>query len=132
MSSAIDHSFWERLWYNDKNGGEGMNDFEREMGARIRALRETAGYSREQLSEMADISVKFLYEIESGKKGMSALTLYHLTRALGVSADSILRGSGASPALDRVLGTLAGFSEEQLFHIDGILRQIAALTAKTE
>ena len=50
----------------------------------------------------------------------------------GVSADCILRGSGASPALDRVLGTLAGFSEEQLFHIDGILRQIAALTAKTE
>ena len=39
-----------------------MNDFEREMGARIRALRETAGYSREQLSEMADISVKFLRE----------------------------------------------------------------------
>lgn len=45
-----------------------MNDFERETGARVRALRETAGYSREQLSEMADISVKFLYEIESGKK----------------------------------------------------------------
>lgn len=45
-----------------------MNDFERETGARIRALREAAGYSREQLSEMADISVKFLYEIESGKK----------------------------------------------------------------
>ena len=108
-----------------------MNDFERETGARIRALRETAGYSREQLSEMADISVKFLYEIESGKKGMSALTLY-LTRARGVSADSILRGDGTAPALERVLGTLAGFSEEQLFHIAGILRQIAALTAKTE
>lgn len=109
-----------------------MNDFERETGARVRALRETAGYSREQLSEKADISVKFLYEIESGKKGMSALTLYHLTRALGVSADSILRGDGTAPALERVLGTLAGFSEEQLFHIDGILRQIAALTVKTE
>ena len=103
-----------------------MNDFERETGARVRALRETAGYSREQ------VSVKFLYEIESGKKGMSALTLYHLTRALGVSADSILRGDGTAPALERVLGTLAGFSEEQLFHIDGILRQIAALTVKTE
>lgn len=109
-----------------------MNDFERETGARIRALRETVGYSRERLSEMADISVKFLYEIECGKKGMSALTLYHLAHALGVSADSILRGDGTAPALERVLGTLAGFSEEQLFHIDGILRQIAALTAKTE
>lgn len=110
----------------------GMNEFDRETGARIRALRETAGYSRERLSEMADISVKFLYEIECGRKGMSALTLFRLARALGVSADSILRDGGTTPALDRVLGTLAGFSEEQLLHIENILRQIAALTQKAE
>ena len=109
-----------------------MNEFDRETGARIRAFRETAGYSRERLSEMAGIGAKFLYEIECGKKGMSALTLFHLSCALGVSADSILRGDGTSPSLERVLGTLASFSDEQLLHIDDILRQIACLTAKIE
>lgn len=44
-------------------------------GNRIRALRENRGYTREQLAEMADISSKFLYEIEVGNKGFSARTL---------------------------------------------------------
>ena len=46
-----------------------------DAGNRIRYLREKQHYTREQLAEMADISPKFLYEIESGQKGFSADTL---------------------------------------------------------
>lgn len=46
-----------------------------DAGNRIRYLRERQHYTREQLAEMADISPKFLYEIESGQKGFSADTL---------------------------------------------------------
>lgn len=50
------------------------------------------GYSREKLSENAKISVKFLYEIETDKKGFSAHTLVNLSEALGVSTDYIMTG----------------------------------------
>lgn len=39
-----------------------------QIGERIRELREIQGYTREGLSEKVDISAKFLYEIEVGKK----------------------------------------------------------------
>lgn len=48
--------------------------------------------SRETLAEMADISPKFLYEIETGQKGFSAGTLYKLGIALASSSDYILCG----------------------------------------
>lgn len=62
------------------------------VGARVRGLRKERGYSREELSENADISVKFLYEIETDKKGFSAYTLMKLAKALGVSTDYIMTG----------------------------------------
>lgn len=62
------------------------------IGERIRKLRESRNYTREALAEKADISAKFLYEIETGKKGFSAETLYKISRALCVSCDFIMRG----------------------------------------
>lgn len=38
------------------------------VGNRIRELREMHNYTREGMAEMVEISPKFLYEIESGKK----------------------------------------------------------------
>ena len=59
-----------------------MNSFYEEAGKRIRLLREERNLSRDIPSERAEISAKFLYEIESGKKGFSADTLYRLSKAL--------------------------------------------------
>ena len=42
------------------------------IGYRIRELREMHNYTREEMAEMVEISPKFLYEIESGKKGFSS------------------------------------------------------------
>ncbi len=63
-----------------------------QTGQRIRKLREIHNYTRERFAEKIDISVKFLYEIETGKKGFSAETLYRISKALSVSSDYILHG----------------------------------------
>ena len=63
-----------------------------EAGSRIRMLREEKQYTREYLAEIADISAKFLYEIEHGQKGFSAETLYRLCEALDTNSDFILFG----------------------------------------
>ena len=66
-----------------------------EVGARIRELREIQNYTREGLAEKVDISAKFLYEIEMGKKGFSADTLCRISKALSVSCDYIMLGEDA-------------------------------------
>lgn len=65
------------------------------IGERIRKLREERKYTREAFAEKADISAKFLYEIETGKKGFSADTLCKISRALSVSCDYIMLGDEA-------------------------------------
>ena len=66
--------------------------YDNSVGERIRELREIQNYTREALAEKVDISAKFLYEIEVGKKGFSAETLGRLARALSVSCDHVLFG----------------------------------------
>lgn len=67
-------------------------EFNIEIGLRVRKLREGYRYTREELAENADISVAFLGKIESGEKGISAKTLAKLSGALRVSSDFILFG----------------------------------------
>ena len=63
-----------------------------EIGSRIKALREARGYTREELAERAEISSKFLYEVEKGRKGLSADTLLKISRTLSCSCDYVLTG----------------------------------------
>ena len=55
-----------------------MTNVYKESGERILLVRVMRGYTRETLAEMASISPKFLYEIETGKKGFSAIVLYNI------------------------------------------------------
>lgn len=60
--------------------------------ARVRKIREERGYTREQLAEYADISSDFLWEIETGKKGMKVQNLGKLSIALNVPTDYLIFG----------------------------------------
>jgi len=64
-----------------------MKDFYGDIGSRIKEKRLALKLTREKLAHMAKISDKFLYEIELGKKGMSAETLYKIAKALDVTTD---------------------------------------------
>ena len=67
-----------------------------EIGARVRQRRKALGYTRERTAERANISVQFLFDIEKGKKSMTALTIVNLAAALSVSIDFLLLGGEAS------------------------------------
>lgn len=67
-------------------------EFNKSIGDRIMMLRIANHLSRERLAEMADISTKFLYEVENGKKGCSAYVLYRLATALGIKSDYVMNG----------------------------------------
>lgn len=53
-------------------------------------IRKKKALTRECLAELADISPKFLYEIEMGKKGCSSYILYRISNALDVLPDFLM------------------------------------------
>lgn len=63
------------------------------IGKRIRDLRIMQKLTQAQFAELIGISVNFLSEIETGKKGMSQDTLYRLCTNFSVSSDYILFGT---------------------------------------
>ncbi len=65
----------------------------KEIGLRVRRRREVLGCTREQIAERANISVQFLFDIEKGKKSMTAMTIVNLAEALSVSIDFLLLGA---------------------------------------
>lgn len=77
-----------------------------EIGLRIQEVRKERNMTREDLAEKAEISTKFLYEVEIGKKGLSAESVYKISKALSISCDYLLIGEGESECskLDKLSG----------------------------
>ena len=59
-------------------------------GTKIRNLRISLGYSKEQFANTLDISVSSLSNVESGKNGISVSLLRKLFSVFGVSSDFII------------------------------------------
>ncbi|MBQ7943929.1 MAG: helix-turn-helix transcriptional regulator [Lachnospiraceae bacterium] len=94
------------------------DEFQVDVGARILRLRLREGYNREEFAEAIGVSTKFLYEIETGKKGFSTFVLYRISKILNADCDYILGG----------LGTRGEFNKELLEKIEMLdIRQIERL-----
>jgi transcriptional regulator with XRE-family HTH domain len=110
-----------------------MNDAkELTAGMRIKKLRLEKRYTREQLAYLADISDKFLYEIESGKKGFSALTLMKLSKAMNVSMDYIMAGKDMKSSEDGIVATLEQFKPNTLENVERLIKIAYELTKINE
>ncbi|MCI8752540.1 MAG: helix-turn-helix transcriptional regulator [Lachnospiraceae bacterium] len=110
-----------------------MNDAkELTAGMRIKKLRLEKRYTREQLAYLADISDKFLYEIESGKKGFSAVTLMKLSKALNVSMDYIMAGKDMKSSEDGIVATLEQFKPNTLENVERLIKIAYELTKINE
>ena len=95
----------------------------KEIGARIRELREIQNYTMECLAEKVNISSKFLYEIEAGKKGFSAAILCRLSQALSVSCDYIMLGDETnSRGNEKLICVLEKLEPKQTGRIQNILK----------
>lgn len=62
------------------------------VGARIKRFRNIQGYSREEFSELINVSPRFVYDIELGNKGMSVDTLIKVSKTLNITIDYLLFG----------------------------------------
>ena len=91
------------------------DEFITTTGKRIMELRLKKQYTRKCLANMADISEKFLYEIEIGKKGCSCYIFYRLAEALEVGIDYLADHSEvALQDLEQVWDGLPGYQKEMM------------------
>lgn len=94
-----------------------------QIGERIRELREIQNYTRESFAEKVEISAKFLYEIEVGKKNFSAYTLCRIAKALSVSCDYIMFGEEAEHrSAEQIICVLEMLEPKQISKIRDILK----------
>lgn len=96
------------------------------IGKRIRELREMQNYTRETLAEKIDISTKFLYEIEVGKRNFSAGTLSRIAKELSVSCDYILFGENTKhKGSEKILCVPEMLEPKQISKIQDILKLLS-------
>lgn len=94
------------------------------IGARIRYIRELNHFTREELAEYAEISTKFLYEIENGQKGLSATNLLKICQALEVSCDYIMTGKVDYKCSEELINILESFDTRQIPNVKKILTAV--------
>lgn len=103
----------------------------KEMGARIRARRESLKMSREELAKKLSVTAKTISNIEYGEKGVALKNLYKLKQILGVSIDFLVDGDDAYADMEEqrkmlsenILSSLSVCSVKQL----GCMEQMARI-----
>lgn len=93
----------------------------RDVGFRIRQLRESFGYSQEKLAEMAEISPRYMTSLENGGKNMTITKLAGLADALHVSADYLLFGSDDRTDPSPLYEILSNLSPKEMDHARELL-----------
>ena len=77
-----------------------MNIDLKQIGIRICELRQRAGITQEKLSELMDVSIQMISNMERGNKAVKISNLMKLSEIFGVSTDYILTGRDVSPDAD--------------------------------
>src|SRR5690625_5323763 len=78
-----------------------MVDEIKHIGARLRALRSSRGWTLEDLASRADMSTSTLSRLESGKGQANLELLIPLTRQLGIRLDDLVKSEASDPRVSR-------------------------------
>jgi XRE family transcriptional regulator, aerobic/anaerobic benzoate catabolism transcriptional regulator len=69
------------------------------LGQRVRHLRGERGFTLKELAERAELSVRFLVQVEAGTGNISVGKLANLAQALDTTPADLLSGPGSEPDL---------------------------------
>ena len=67
-------------------------ELKKQIGGRVREMRERTGYTREQLGELCSLSSRFIANVEFGDAAFSLDSLMVISRVLSCSCDYLLFG----------------------------------------
>lgn len=103
------------------------NQIIRQIGSKIRALRNAQDLTQEQLAEKANLSYKYLGEIERGEINPGINNLFKIAQALGVAIKHLVdveedANSEEYQQYEEIMSLLAGKSIEDLKKVIKILK----------
>lgn len=102
-----------------------------ELGFRLRQMRQSAGYTQEQLGEKLGISSQMIQKYEAGRAVMSVKRLLELAQALSASVSDILFQTGESyPMQGSEQELLAAFRSIENAEIKECILRFAIYAAK--
>ena len=95
------------------------------VGARIKALRKTAGMSQEALATQVGVSFQQLQKYERGANRVSASKLFDIAEVLGVDISVFFEGlqSRAKPAQNTLLQRIA--ADEALLRLVTVYEKLS-------
>jgi XRE family aerobic/anaerobic benzoate catabolism transcriptional regulator len=82
--------------------GRDNDPYLRQLGERVRTLRNQRGMTRKALAAHARVSERYLAQLEVGKGNCSIVLLRRIARAIGLPVTQLVH-EGTEPALDLVL-----------------------------
>ncbi len=104
-----------------------------EIGKRLRAKREQAGYTREKLGELCSLSPRFLANIELGDSTFSLDSLMTICRVLSCSADYLLFGDRVNgDNWEEIIAKIRHFDLAYQDSVDKVIQGLAEIAAKAE
>lgn len=95
-------------------------DLRKNVGLQIRSLRKTKGLTQEELAEKADLSYKYIGELERGQVNVSIDSLQKIADALGKEIDEFF------PRSESPLSKLSPHDLQQIKHTLKILNKVFA------
>ncbi len=97
------------------------------LGKRIRTLRRQKDYSQEQLAEQANISGKYLGEVERGQANISIDILDKISVAMGIKVSDLLdfeHEMGRSALISKITSLVKSADDNSLQTIFRVVKAI--------
>lgn len=94
-----------------------------QIGIRLKAARESAGYTQERLAELVDVSAQFISGVERGAVGLSVSILIKICGVLLVSADTILMGDDTLSDTAGIAARLSRLPEAHVKNAEELLNR---------
>ena len=92
-----------------------------QIGQNVRAVREQARLTQEQLAERIEVSTQYISDLERGVVGISIPTLKRLCGSLGISSDLILFGHSTDDILLSIAEKCRNLSQKQIVLLSDII-----------
>lgn len=111
-----------------------IKDFNLTVGLRIREIREAMQMTREQFSELCNISDSFLAAVENGKKSITSKTIFKICSNAHISSDYLIFGNQNGFKCDTAIELLKQMDANERDSAIRILTEFAhaVSTAKTK
>lgn len=98
------------------------------IGRRVAALRKEHEWGQAQLAAKAGLNVKYIGELENGRRDVRVTTLARLAKALGIEPAGLFQFTDEDQTIAQVVGMLRGRGDVYRGHLLRVVREILMLT----